>query len=167
MNWQNEIEKMAKEWVNKYLPTSGVKTKLDYQIAIIDVATTILEKLQVYIDFYYLIRQKNYLNFSEYSKKYNELAEQIEELGNGKIDEIKREIGRIYLQEYDVVPKYFAVIEQLRPYLKSESDELKIELADLVISNIAKIKMGLCNLKEFELAANLRRLEKQIKGLVK
>ena len=44
-------------------------------------------------------------------------------------------------------------------------ERLKIELADLVINNIAKIKIGLCNLNEFELAANIRELENKIKEL--
>ena len=51
-----------------------------------------------------------------------------------KLDEIKIEIQRIYLQECDVVPKYMNVIESLRPELKSESDKLKIELADMFLS---------------------------------
>jgi hypothetical protein len=50
-----------------------------------------------------------------------------------KIDEIKKEIKQIYLHEYNVLEKYYAVIEQLRPY---------IEYAEFVRDNIRDMEFG-------------------------
>ncbi len=43
-----------------------------------------------------------------------------------KLDEVKEQIHQIYLHEFNVVEKYYAVLETLRPY---------IELAEFVYNS--------------------------------
>ena len=58
-----------------------------------------------------------------------------------------------------------AKCEQLRPHLKSEQDELKIELADLIMSNESAIKLSFVRDFNSKTASDIRELINKIKEL--